>query len=299
VYRDDTTAGDDPSLGVTFEYDRKPYEQVFTDQEKPVPGEPASRTYTAIAVGLGQIFAFDSGGRVYATGANGEGQLGLGDWTDRNTFTEVTGLNGKGITAITAGWDYTFAIGSGGKVYATGDNYEGWLGLGDSTDRYGFTEVTSLNSKGITAITAACGNTVALGRGGKVYAVGWNGIGMLGLGDWENKNVFTEVTGLNGKGITAISAASIFSFAFGSGGKVYSTGYNTEGQLGLGDTANRKAFTEVTGLNDKGITAIAAKGTAFALGSGGKVYVTGRNRYGELGLGLGDNEYRAVFTLVP
>jgi alpha-tubulin suppressor-like RCC1 family protein len=194
-----------------------------------------------IAAGEYHTLAIDSDGKVYATGEN-YGQLGLGDNNDRNTFTEVTSLSGKNITAVAAGSYHSLAIDSDGKVYATGENY-GQLGLGDNNDRNTFTEVTSLN--GVTAISAGAYHSLILDGTGKVYGAGSNSYGQLGLGNADSSYTFVEIPSLNGKNITTIAAGDDYSFVIDNKGNVYGTGSNSYGLLGLGDTNSRNVFTEV------------------------------------------------------
>jgi alpha-tubulin suppressor-like RCC1 family protein len=209
----------------------------------------------AITAGNSHSLAVDSGGKVYVAGYNEHGQLGLGDsgyGTNRYNFTEVLSLNGKNIIAVAAGADHSLALGSDGKVYATGYNHYGELGLGDNgymTNRSSFTEVTSLNGKNIIAIAAGSSHSFALDSDGKVYGAGANSYGQLGLGDsgyGADRNTFTEVISLKSKNIIAITAGKIHSLAVDSNDKVYGTGVNSSGQLGLDDTNDRRIFTEVT-----------------------------------------------------
>jgi alpha-tubulin suppressor-like RCC1 family protein len=246
----------------------------------------SSKNITAISVGFYQSFALSNSGKVYATGLNYDGQLGLDDHTNHNTFTEVTGLNDKNIIAISTNVDHSLALSGSGKVYATGDNANGELGLGDYDNRNTFTEVTSLSDKNIIAISVGFYQSFALSGSGKVYATGLNYGGQLGLGDHTNHNTFTEVIGLNDKNIIAISTGADHSLALSSEGKVYAAGDNYQGQLGLGDNTDRNTFTEVTGLNDKNIIAISTNADhSLALSGSGKVYATGDNGDGQLGLG--------------
>ncbi|GHV71851.1 hypothetical protein AGMMS49928_25700 [Spirochaetia bacterium] len=120
------------------------------------------------------------------------------------------------------------------------------MGLSDKATRASFNEVKGLSGKNITAISTGDLHTVALGSDRKVYATGKNSDGRLGLGDTTNRTSFTEVTGLGGKNITAISVGSRHAVVLSSDGKVYATGNNSDGQLGLGDTTPRGSFTEVT-----------------------------------------------------
>jgi alpha-tubulin suppressor-like RCC1 family protein len=152
----------------------------------------SGKKITAIATGDDHSFVLDSNGKVYAMGYNEYGQLGMGDTNDRNTFTEVSSLNDKNITAIIAGTYHSFAIDSNNKVYATGYN-SGQLGMGDTNNRNTFTEVSSLKGKNITAITAGDWHSFAIDSNGKVYAAGSNDYGQLGLGDMKDRKVFTEV----------------------------------------------------------------------------------------------------------
>ncbi|MDR2638700.1 MAG: hypothetical protein LBC09_02550, partial [Helicobacteraceae bacterium] len=249
----------------------------------------------AIAAETSKSLALDSDGKVYAAGWNEYGQLGLGDNIDRNAFTEVAALKGKKIIAIAAGHRHSLALDSDGKVYATGDNEDGELGLGDKINRDRFTEVSSLKGKKIIAIEAGSFASFALDSDGKVYAIGYNTHGQLGLGDTNYRDRFTEVLSLSGKKIIAIAAETSKSLALDSDGKVYAAGWNKYGQLGLGDNIDRNAFTEVAALKGKRIIAIAAGWRhSLALDSGGKVYATGENE--ESRLGLGDKINRNEFT---
>ena len=97
------------------------------------------------------------------------------------------------LKTIIAGGYHSFALFDNGKVYATGQNDYGQLGLGDNVSRSNFTEVTDLNDKNITAVFAGTYYSFALSFDGRVYVAGQNDNGQLGLGDNDNRTVFTEV----------------------------------------------------------------------------------------------------------
>jgi alpha-tubulin suppressor-like RCC1 family protein len=210
---------------------------------------PANINIIAMAAGGWHSLILDSNGNIYATGDNYYGTLGLGSTAEYYSFTKVPFPVNVNITAIAAGYDHSLALDSNGKVYVTGGNYCGQLGMGDSgyeTSRYNFTEVPLPTNTNIISIAARLNHSIVLDSNGKVYTTGRNDYGQLGLGDTNDRNAFEEVTSLNGKNITAIAAGDLHSFAFANDGKVYATGLNSVGELGLNDTDNRNTFTEVT-----------------------------------------------------
>ncbi|MDR2153294.1 MAG: hypothetical protein LBO72_10795 [Helicobacteraceae bacterium] len=259
-----------------------------------------------VAMGYDHSFVAGSDGKLYASGFNEYGQLGLGDKTDRNVFTPVAALEGKKIVEIATSITHSLALDANGKVYATGANGGGQLGLGDNDNRVAFTLVTSLEGKKIVAVAA--GESIEAGRPyslaldelGRLYATGENDFGQLGFGDDKFRNNFELVSSLEGKKIVAISAGGDYSLALSHEGKLYATGSNEFGQLGLGDYDRRVAFTLAKSLEGKKIVAIAAGGAhSLALDNEGKLYATGWNDSGQLGFGgaNGRNVWRLVSAL--
>ena len=56
---------------------------------------------------------------MFACGDNDEGQLGLGDTTNRSTFTAVPALpDGKVAKQVVAGWAHTMILAEDGTVFA-------------------------------------------------------------------------------------------------------------------------------------------------------------------------------------
>jgi alpha-tubulin suppressor-like RCC1 family protein len=94
----------------------------------------SAKEIVAIATGHRFSLALEDDGTVWAWGRNVEGQLGDGTTTQRTTPVQVPNLSG--ITAIAAGGYHALALqGDGGIVWAWGDNSEGQLGDGTTTNR--------------------------------------------------------------------------------------------------------------------------------------------------------------------
>ena len=129
-----------------------------------------------------------SDGTVWATGYNGSGELGDGTITDRLYPVQVTDSTTNPITnisAISSGGAHTVFLKSDGTVWATGDNNQGELGDGSTTDRTRAVQVTDSSANPITnisAISSGSNHTVFLKSDGTVWATGYNIQGQLGIG---------------------------------------------------------------------------------------------------------------------
>jgi alpha-tubulin suppressor-like RCC1 family protein len=282
-------------LGLGDKTDRKAFTEVSSFSGKNIvaiaapPENDLDKKVTPLVSGFRCFFAKAGGGKVCAAGWDNCVRQRVGDIDRRQLLVETVLLfKGIHITAVAAGKDYSLALDSDGVIYATGNNYSGKLGLSNTTDRKAFTELSPFSGKTITAIAAGKDYSLAVDSDGKVYAAGYNEYDLLGLGETTGRNVFAEISSFGGKTITDIAVEGNRFLALDSDGKVYATGYNIYGQLGLGDSGsinNRRAFTEVWSLKGKKIAAIVARGdSSFAITNDGKVYATGSNGYGKLGL---------------
>jgi alpha-tubulin suppressor-like RCC1 family protein len=143
-----------------------------------------------------------STGRLFMWGYNLEGQLGIGDNLNRNAPVEVSKPSGYLWGGFHCGCLNTFAwttLTSGGKLYATGENNYGQLGVGDTTKRSSFTPVlkasNNLQLEGIKKIrtttswySSAYAATYILTNDGEIYTMGFNANGQLGNGNTTNQN---------------------------------------------------------------------------------------------------------------
>ena len=172
-------------------------------------------------------------------------------------------------TAIGAGFLHSCAVMSGGAVKCWGDNLDGTLGNGRTTNSSVPVDVSGLSSS-VTAIAAGGINSCALTSGGAAKCWGNNDTGQLGNGTTTNSSVPVDVSGLS-SGVTAIDTGEDHSCALTSGGAVKCWGSNALGQLGDGTTTNSSVPVDVSGLSS-GVTAIAVGAFhSCALTSGGAV----------------------------
>ena len=124
------------------------------------------------------------------------------------------------------------------------------------------------------------------------------------MGDTTNRSTFNLLTFFTTSGLTVsdifIRSDRYSSYAglyvLCSNGAVYACGYNGNGELGVGDTANRATPTLISGVFSGVKKIVAANHYTFMLMTNGNLYATGYNTYGTLG--LGDTNSRTSFTLV-
>lgn len=233
---------------------------------------------TAIAAGGIFTLALKTDGTVWAWGRNYGNELGDGTTTDRLTPIQVPGLTG--ITAIATGGSHSLALHSDGTVWAWGSNISGQLGDGSATTPSTPIRIPSLNN--IVAIAAGGYHSIALKSDGTVWTWGYNSYGQLGYGDtYYNGLTPAQVPGLSG--VKAISAGGYYSLAILADGSLWSWGYNANGQLGNGGTAQyRMAPQKIEGL--PAITAVAGVYShTIAADADGTSWAWGYNFFGQLG----------------
>ncbi len=236
---------------------------------------------------------------VYGSGNNSKGQLGDGSIQLVITPTLYTTLStfSNTITSISYSREFSLFLDGSGHVYGTGHNYYGNLGLGHNDDVSGLTQITTnIGNKIITKIATTCENTQTsyfLCNDGTVYCCGYNAYGQLGLGDTDDRNVPTQITGLSN--ITAIACGIGHVLFLDGTGNVYGCGKNDSGQLGLNDLANKTTPTQIPSsrFSNKPVISIASGAyVSYFICNDHTAYSCGIDYYGELGLSTSGNSYK-------
>jgi len=280
-----------------------------TPSPMPIPFPTGVTAWESISTGSSTAYALTPDGRLFAWGNNASGQLGLGDSgvsTDRHVPTFVPFPTG--VTAwekISAGQNSVLALTPDGRLFAWGGNGQGQLGLGDYINRTVPTElVLPIGVDEFSEIFLGRGpHVLALTPDGRLFATGHNPVGQLGLGDNNSRNIFTYVpTPAGVDGWKSASVGNSSSFALSTDGRLFATGAGADGRLGLGDTANRNILTPVS--FPVGVTAwskiCAGWAHGLALTSDGRLFATGQNFWGQLGIGTAGHAYSvSSFVEVP
>ncbi|KAK9398702.1 putative E3 ubiquitin-protein ligase HERC4 [Crotalus adamanteus] len=142
-----------------------------------------------------------------------------------------------------------------------------------------------LTNKYIVQIACGDHHSMALSKGGELFAWGENEHGQLGVEKKMGRIKEPQpVLALEGIPLIMIAAGSAHSMVVSIFGTVYSWGKNTFGQLGLGDTEDRYIPAHVKALEHKKTVFISCGGEHTAvLSKDGLVCTFGSGCYGQLG----------------
>ena len=206
-----------------------------------------------------------------------------------------------------------YALTAEGEVWSWGRNNYGQLGHGDTTDRAVARRINFFVDEGIKIAKIVPGrpNYHEYGCGyflttdGRVYACGYNGYGNLGDGTTTNRSTPVRCGSLENIVDIAVSGLRHSIYVIQANGQLWVWGYNSHGQLGLGDATQRNTPIDHPSVNtaarivvssgyraDGGDTA----GHSLVLLTDGTIWTTGYNGYGQLG--LGDTTNRSGFTQI-
>ena len=173
-----------------------------------------------------------------------------------------------------------------------------------ASNSYGSASATSAQTAVVAtvlAISAGGSHTCALSSTGTVKCWGYNGGGQLGNGTTANSSTPVQVKDVAGtstlSNVTQVSAGGSHSCALLSGGMVECWGYNDDGELGDGTTADSSTPVQVKGVGGTGtlsnVTQISAGSYhTCVLLTDNTVECWGYNYYGQLG--NGEIGYRAT-----
>jgi alpha-tubulin suppressor-like RCC1 family protein len=207
--------------------------------------------YNVRKISAGSLFslALKNDGTCWAWGRNWSGRLGDGTTTDRYTPVQVVGMNDIGFLSdladINAALYYSLVIKRDRTVWGWGNNHEGQLGDGTTTDRY--TPVQAFEINDAKTISSKWYSTFVLKNDSTVLAWGLNSQGQLGDGTTVNRLSPIQVSGLSG--VYVISAGNTHAIALKEDGTVWAWGDNLYGKLGDGTQTNRYSPIQVLNLN--------------------------------------------------
>ncbi|MDF2723957.1 MAG: rcc [Paenibacillus sp.] len=217
-----------------------------TSTNSPVPKQvPGLSDVVEISAGSNNVIVRKNDGTYWAWGDGNSGQLGDGTINIPSTPVQLTAVNN--IKAIASGDKHMLWLKTDGTVWASGNNDYGNLGDDSTIQRKTPVQVTGLTD--VKAIAAA-GFSMALKNDGTVWTWGRNEKGQLGDGTTTERHTPVQVAGLSD--VVAIRAGGDRDFGHAlvlkSDGTVWAWGYNSNGQVGDGNSTNLSTPVQVTDL---------------------------------------------------
>ena len=226
-------------------------------------------------------------------GANGAGQLGIGDGTGTPSdhHTPIATPNIANVSEIAAGTAHVCAILYDNNVYCWGSNSAGQLGDSSMSSRSlsqptPTQYVVAFTSDPAIQITAGNSFTCGLAASGAIYCWGDNAFGQLGTGSFALAGSTTSVPTLAISNVESIAANSSGSFACArtTGRVVYCWGQNNNGEVGNGSTSDCATPTAVVGTSSVNTFGLGVS-HVVTLSDDGTEHGWGRNDLGQLGAG--------------
>lgn len=222
-----------------------------TDRNAPVQVGVVT-TWSKVFAGANHSLAIRTDGTLWAWGANTAGETGHG-------ISYGIGVNGvlsprqvgtdSNWATIAAGNYYTLGVKTNGTLWAWGDNPNGNLGRGNTTDLSVPTQVGSLSNWKVVAAsnnqTGTC-HSLAVKTDGTLWTWGANGSGQLGNGNTIQR---TSPVLIGGETYwQTVEAGNACSAALTTNGTLWTWGDNSAGQLGTGDSVTYSVPTQVGSL---------------------------------------------------
>lgn len=188
---------------------------------------------------------------VYAWGYNGMGQLGHGNTTQMNIPMQIQYFNTNSIKIVEVYANYysSWCLADNGDLYSFGDNPDGQLGVGSTTDQY----TPTLCQSGVAEVWIGrhSENSVFIKKtNGEIWACGENADQQLSAtGTTTDQTTFVRVKYSDGTYLGSECSKFVVgynqTYMLKDDGTVWAVGYNGSINLGLGDTTNRSYFEQM------------------------------------------------------
>ncbi|CAL4080439.1 unnamed protein product, partial [Meganyctiphanes norvegica] len=136
----------------------------------------------------------------------------------------------------------------------------------------------------ITKVSCGDEHTSVITETGRIFMIGSNDMGQLGLGNTNPVNKPSCVKALKPDRAVQVACGRSHTIAACESGAVYAWGHNGDGQLGTGVLGDSYHPSLVLQLDQPALAVAAGSTHSILLTSNGELYVWGSNDVGQLGL---------------
>ncbi|MCB0644180.1 MAG: HYR domain-containing protein, partial [Phaeodactylibacter sp.] len=240
----------------------------------PVAVQPGTSWLDIAASGGGHSYAIRSDNALFAWGANGVGQLGIG--TSSPPVFSPTQIPGNWVDVESGNGNHVLAINNLGELYAWGLNGDGQLGQGSITPFE--TTPQQVSVSGVNWIDIGAGNktSVALASNGTLYSWGDNTNGKLGSLVVPVGNNQLTPAALAGTDWSAIQGFDEHFMGRKTDGSIWSWGVNSAGEL-VDGTQTSQSLPVMAGPDMDWTAFDVGVARSVAIKSDGTLHVGGNN----------------------
>lgn len=236
-----------------------------------------------VHAGGAHSFAIKNDGTLWAWGRNDFGQLGIGLFNHSNVPVQVG--NDSDWKAVAAGNLHSLGVKTDNSLWSWGYNFAGQLGLGTAgfgTEANIPTQIKTIPANQWKCVAAGGRHSLAVSEDGKLWVWGNNNFFALGLNDGsEYKSLPTLID--NTSNWKMVAGGINNTLAVKEDNTIWGWGENVDGQLGDGSNINRASPVQIN-IDAEWLFVDSGLQHSMFLNEVG-ILTTGRNNYGELGIG--------------